>query len=49
MVTLSLVLLIAACVIFVLAACNVALGKLNLIALGLAAWTLSLFVQQIHF
>lgn len=47
MVTLALVLLIAAFVVFALAAFNVPIAKLNPVALGLALWVLSLFVQQI--
>lgn len=47
MLTLSLVLLIAAFITFLIAAFNFVIGKINLVALGLALWVLSLFVNQI--
>lgn len=45
---LPLILIIAACIVFFLAAINVPSGpRINLVALGLFFWTLSLFVQRL--
>lgn len=41
--TVSAVLLLVACILFFIAAMNVA-AKINLVALGLALWTLSLLI-----
>ena len=43
-VTINLILLVVALVCFILAAIGVSGGRLNLIALGLAAWVLSLLL-----
>jgi hypothetical protein len=43
---LSLILLIAAFILFALSAFNVPSGRINLTAAGLACWTLSLLVVQ---
>lgn len=40
----SLALLIAAFVLFVLAACSVPSGRINLLAVGLACWVLSALI-----
>jgi len=49
MVTVSLVLLIAAFILFILAALNVpSPPRFNLIALGLAMWVLSALVGNFH-
>lgn len=47
MVTLALVLLIAAFVVFALAAFNVPITRISPVALGLALWVLSLLVDRI--
>ena len=50
MVTIALVLLLAAFIVFALAALNVAMGpRINPLALGLALWTLSLLIDKIKF
>ena len=48
MVTVSLVLQIAALVVFVLAACNVASPRVSLVPLGLALWVASLLIGAIR-
>jgi len=45
MITISMILLVAAFVIFVLAAIPVAVPRINLVALGLACWVLSLLLS----
>ncbi len=44
---LPLILIIAACIVFFLAAINVPSERINLIGLGLFFWTLSLFVERL--
>jgi len=46
MVTVSLVLLVFAFVLFVLAALSVAVPKVNLLGAGLACWMLSLLLEH---
>lgn len=48
MVTVQLFLLIAAFVVFAIAAFNVAVPRLNLLATGLALWVLSLLISNVH-
>lgn len=43
--TVATVLLIVALVLFVIAACGVAAGRINLIAAGLACWVLSVILD----
>lgn len=43
---LSLIILVAALVVFIIAAVNLAVPKVNLIALGLALWMLTLVLQR---
>jgi len=45
--SLSIILLIVAFIAFVLAAIGFGIGKVDLIAIGLAAWVLSLFVGEL--
>jgi hypothetical protein len=50
MVTIALVLLIAAFIVFLLAACNFPWPpRINPLGLGLALWTLSLLIERIKF
>ena len=46
--TLSLLLLVAAFILFVLAAIGVPSGRVNLIAAGLACWVLSVLLGGVH-
>lgn len=41
-------LLVAALICFILAAFNVAVGKVQLLALGLACWVLVSLIQMLH-
>ena len=46
--TLNLILLIVAAVCFGLAAANVAVGRVNLVALGLLAWVLTVLIPALN-
>ena len=48
MITLQLLLLVAAFVVFAVAAFNVVVPKLNMIAMGLALWILSALITNIR-